>query len=220
MRNSIFNQFVIVSLQLLLISYSSFAEGPSIVDTNQLRSTTLTFTFSGRTIRKNIYCKSKTPGEVKKQAVGLLFTPISYSLLKERSKNKRSNKLPLMRELLKRALASCKSLPSPSPQPSAPPSATATPVATSAPNNFDAQGNLTAIGKAKFGVPSNLSGNIASGRSLHTSFCSGCHGEKINKNFSYLRSAISASPMFLTSADVDDGELAHLVAFLNRYRLQ
>ena len=98
-----------------------------------------------------------------------------------------------------------------------------TPVPTRTPTpttgNFDGSGNVTAAGKALFGIPSNLSANVSAGRSAWQFGCQGCHGsEKLNKTFSSYRALLKASPMFIFENDVPDSELANLTAYLNRFR--
>lgn len=98
----------------------------------------------------------------------------------------------------------------PTPTSTTPPS---TPTATS--GNFDGNGNVTAAGKSLFGIPSSLSANISSGQSVWSKNCQGCHSEKTNRTFSTYKSMIAASPMFIT---LPDSEVAHLTAYLNRFR--
>lgn len=125
-----------------------------------------------------------------------------------RKKSSLQKKLTSLQGRAKKGNAACKN------GPSGPGSPTPTPVS----GNFDASGNLTAQGKATFGVPSNLSGNITSGKNVHTTKCQGCHGDKPNKSFSQYRSLTSASPMFFSTADLPDSELANITAYLNRFR--
>lgn len=83
--------------------------------------------------------------------------------------------------------------------------------------NFDAQGNVTAAGKAVFGIPSALNGNIGMGRSIFESQCS-CHGDMLNRSMPEYRSAISQAPMYFSTSEITDQMLANLTAYLNRYR--
>ena len=85
--------------------------------------------------------------------------------------------------------------------------------------NFDGSGNLTEKGKTAFGVPSTLTGNISEGQALYNGTCEGCHSsEETNRSFTTLRSELSGDPMYFTSNDIPDSDLADLVAYLNRYR--
>jgi hypothetical protein len=92
------------------------------------------------------------------------------------------------------------------------------PTPTPAPSagNFDSAGNVTAAGKSLFGIPSNLSANKNTGKSLYDATCHGCHtSEKTNRTFSFIKTATSGSPMFLR---LSDSEVANLTAYLNRFR--
>lgn len=96
-----------------------------------------------------------------------------------------------------------------------------TPTPTPGPSssgNFDSAGNVTAAGKALFGIPSSLNGNIGAGRTLWQAQCAGCHGDKLGRTFSQYRGLISQAPMFFSSSEIPDGSLANLTAYLNRFR--
>ncbi|MBN8550879.1 MAG: hypothetical protein J0M12_16310 [Deltaproteobacteria bacterium] len=95
------------------------------------------------------------------------------------------------------------------------PTATPTPAA---PGNFDMAGNVTAKGKALFGIPSSLNGNISAGRSTWQAQCMGCHSDKLNRTMSQYRGLISQAPMFFDSNEIPDSTLANLTAYLNRFR--
>jgi len=98
------------------------------------------------------------------------------------------------------------------------PTATRTPTPTPRPSsgNFDNSGNTTAAGNTKFGIPSNLTGNISQGSSVYSNNCKGCHsGETTGHSFSYYKSSIQASPMFIFN--LSDGQLANLTAYLRRF---
>lgn len=97
-----------------------------------------------------------------------------------------------------------------------PPSLPALPGATE--GNFDIYGNLTATGKAKFGVPSNLEGNISAGSSTFKSFCT-CHEAQLNHTFDFYREKTSGAPMFFSTSELSDPALANLTAYLNRFNL-
>lgn len=84
--------------------------------------------------------------------------------------------------------------------------------------NFDLSGNVTETGRALFKIPSGLVANISSGRLVFNQKCSGCHGEHQNKSFTTLRSDTAQFPMGFTAQDLPDSELAHITAFLNRFR--
>lgn len=95
------------------------------------------------------------------------------------------------------------------------PTPTATP---SQGGNFDLSGNVTSSGKIAFAIPSALSANISTGRGHWNSMCAGCHGEKLNKSFTELRSKTQEAPMFFSTSSLPDSTLAHITAFLNRFR--
>ena len=84
--------------------------------------------------------------------------------------------------------------------------------------NFDFDGNVTAAGKSLFGIPSSLNGNISAGRAVFQAQCSGCHGDKLGRTMSQYRVLIALAPMFFDSSEINDGTLANLTAYLNRFR--
>ena len=140
--------------------------------------------------------------------------------LKSASGKKREKLLKLiakLRGLMPSGRAACEGGPGSTPDPTS----SGTPRPTSTPNpggNFDANGNVTAAGKAAFGIPSNLSANRSQGQTLHSQWCAGCHGEKTNRSFSSLRSSIAEPTMGFTTAQISDQTLAHITAYLNRFR--
>lgn len=94
------------------------------------------------------------------------------------------------------------------------------PTATPTPNtdgNYDSQGNVTAAGKTAFGIPSNLSASRETGRSIYNASCSGCHLEKTGRSFSFYKTAIQGSPMYIF--DKTDQDLANITAYLRRFEL-
>jgi hypothetical protein len=84
--------------------------------------------------------------------------------------------------------------------------------------NFDNDGNVTSTGKALFGIPDSLSANVSRGKLVHDQQCVGCHAPKTNKSFSYLRTEIAKSPMFIDTTRMPDATLADLTAYINRFR--
>lgn len=114
----------------------------------------------------------------------------------------------------------------PTPTPGSTPGATSAPTpkptATPATGNFDAQGNVTAKGKLKFGIPSNLSANKNAGQIVYNAArssnlgmksCGACHTERANRTYSYMQ-AILPSPIMLIN--LSPGDLANLTAYVNR----
>lgn len=98
--------------------------------------------------------------------------------------------------------------PTGTPQPTAVPNPTSVPGSGS----FDANGNTT-----KFGIPAGMVGTIATGTSLWTSNCSNCHrSDKRNRTFSQVKASFSISAM--TNIRMSDGQIAHIVAYLNRFQ--
>ena len=84
--------------------------------------------------------------------------------------------------------------------------------------NFDMAGNVTAVGKALFAIPSALNGNIAAGRTFWQAQCAGCHTDKLNRTMPQYRGFIAQSPMLFSEEEVPDEALANLTAYLNRFR--
>jgi hypothetical protein len=83
---------------------------------------------------------------------------------------------------------------------------------------FDGNGNLTNFGKESLGVPLNLPANSVTGGEIYKVSCQGCHGEKSNRTFQVLRTQTAIAPMFFNSTTLPDATLAHITAFLNRFR--
>lgn len=85
--------------------------------------------------------------------------------------------------------------------------------------SFDSLGNVTAAGKALFGIPSNLNASIDAGLTVHNfNSCAGCHGEERNRTFSAYRTIIAGPEMGFSVNDINDQQLADLTAYLNRFR--
>ena len=85
---------------------------------------------------------------------------------------------------------------------------------------YDRLGNMTAAGKAAFGVPSNLSASVNSGIGVWNNTCKGCHQTSPMalsiKTFPLIRARIQLSPMsFSIPAEVTEQMIADVVAFAN-----
>jgi hypothetical protein len=108
--------------------------------------------------------------------------------------------------------------PTPTPTPGTTPKPTAgptpKPTATPATGNFDSKGNVTAAGKAKFGIPSNLSANVGAGQTVNSAHCMGCHTERANRTYGYMRPLLGSNIM--PTVKISDGDLANLTAYINR----
>lgn len=107
------------------------------------------------------------------------------------------------------------------PTPTRDPMPTRTPLPTPTPTPmryFDAAGSLTEYGKQQLGVPSQFEATIDIGEISYTYRCTQCHGEYGGRTFSNYRTAISAPPMYFIPPVLGDNELAHLTAYLNRFR--
>jgi chorismate synthase len=168
---------------------------------------------SSGTITCGIVQSTWVPGKMSRGAFVAYSSQVKKLKVSARSarapkKTKLLTKIKNLRAAIAAGKESCASGP---PQGSSP---TPTP---SGLGNFDAQGNVTASGKALFGIPASMSGNIGVGRAIYTAQCS-CHGDMLNRSMPDYRSAISESPMFFSSSDVTDQMLADLTAYLNRYR--
>lgn len=155
-----------------------------------------------------------------------LFLPLSAKVKALKRKIKQASgaakerlmkKLPKLLAQRKAGDKACVGGPNqPTPTPGGGATKTPTPVAS---GNFDSQGNVTAAGKAAFGIPSNLAANSNTGSSFYNSLCKGCHiSEERNKSFSQYRTSTSGSPMFFTTSALPDSTLAHITAYLNRFR--
>jgi len=167
-----------------------------------------------------------------------LFVPYSADIkaLKAKIKLAKAAKKPALKKKLAALLAKaaagdrvCKNTSpgqQPTPTPGATPGATPGPTKTPTPapvaGYFDARGNVTAAGKVKFGIPSNLSANINAGLAVYNAqkstnqglkSCGACHQERSNRTYGYMQ-AILPSPIMLITLSA--GELANLTAYINR----
>jgi len=85
---------------------------------------------------------------------------------------------------------------------------------------FDRLGNMTAAGKAAFGVPSNLNASVNSGIGVWNATCKGCHQTSPMalsiRTFPLIKARIQLSPMsFSIPAEVTEQMIADVVAFAN-----
>ncbi len=109
----------------------------------------------------------------------------------------------------------------PTPNPEITPEVTPTPTPTSTPQPmryFDSAGSLTTYGKQQLGVPNELAANIDVGAVSVNIRCLQCHGEYAGRTFGQYRTAIIAPPMYYVPPVLGDNELAHITAYLNRFR--
>ena len=215
-----------------------FAADQALVDAADLRSTSVEVVVRGKAVSRDVFCLGKVPGTASKRGAQSRFSSFASQVKSLRKSNPQSSKLPLLRALQVAGKAACAALviappdaspvapPGTTPATPATPAATATPtptptvIATSTPgsSNFDALGNVTEKGKVTFGIPSQLSGNVTTGKNVTRSFCSGCHSEKVNRTYPELDAAIRKSPMLYDESNMTRQELADIVAYLNRFR--
>jgi len=167
---------------------------------------------------KEIFCLGNVPGKLSSKAGATLFTAYSQVLKKQKQKLKKKpsvknqKKVKSTRQIKKKGSQACKNVVPPTP------TTTPTPEVSPPPDgNFDAVGNVTDEGKLLFGIPSELNANIEAGLIIQNAEC-GCHGERNNRTFSQLRTAILGEPMFIGESEVPDQDLADLTAYLNRFR--
>lgn len=206
---------------------------PTLVSSDDLKATTIEFKFGKKFESHEIVCFGSTPGTARDRSNGVLFTPFSHTLKTLRN-NSRTKKIRLdrARALQKNGKIACTNLsappisqptpmptPLPSPEPTTTPvqpSPTATP--TPAPANFLDNGDVTSAGKTIFGIPQNLAANKFTGQGILQNRCLGCHNENGQfSSFDYLRQKIAEPPMSFTQTTLPDEELAHLIAWLNRF---
>jgi hypothetical protein len=158
-----------------------------------------------------------------------------------RTRSKLQKQLTRARSLLRRRSAACallpmpgegRSLPSPTPEgtppqsgptPTPPPSSSATPTAKTI--YIDSNGVVTEEGRALFQIPANLPANRTSGKAVFDDQCAGCHDgsqrrQPTGLTFPTYRTEMARSPMFITSSQVPNSDLAHLTVYLNRFRTQ
>lgn len=221
----------IVTLSGLILWGASPARAQSLVDSAQLRATSVSVSLKGKRSAHTIFCLGTTAGVVARRATGVKFTPYPIVLRDLKKKDPKSKKLPLLKAISSAGRSACALgvVPTPTPGAVAPgPIPTATPQPTSPPaplptntpttGNFDTKGNVTEKGKALFGIPSNLSANVSSGKLVLQSFCTGCHGERVGLSYQTIDTAIRKSPMLYDESSISRQQLADLVAYLNRFR--
>ena len=108
------------------------------------------------------------------------------------------------------------------------PTATPTPTPTATPSgctSYFSGNDVTACGKVAFGISSALSANVGTGLTQYQSECAGCHNgvfrpadQGANLTFAQLRVAIAGPGMSITTSQVTDAELAHIVAYLKGFK--
>lgn len=174
------------------------------VDPAAVSSTSVLVKIGKRTVFRAIQCYNGKPGETKNTRKGLKFNPYSRRLRTlRRSGNTRSKKFKTVRALNKAGRSACRGNQN-------------TPTPTPSTDIFSGD-EVTAYGKQVLEIPSNLSANVASGRIIFSSTCT-CHDEKRNETFTYLRSATSRPVMDFSEETLPDQDLAHITAYLNRFR--
>lgn len=220
-------------MSLILLAAVGIA-AVDVTHSNDLAQVSVTFSIGPKDFTKEISCYKNIPGVVKTKGDKLLFTAYSESLRTLKLKKKvglpvSARKLREVKTLKKEGLGACTQVvplpsqtPTPTPAPTPEPGSTPTPTPTATPvpqGNFDLFGNVTEKGKAAFGIPSNFEASITTGKGVHDlKSCGGCHDQKLNKSFSYLREKTKLSPMFYDENSLTDQELAQLTAYLNRFQ--
>lgn len=188
---------------------------PEPVDQSQLAE--IQVKYKGK--KERLYCFNKTSGTIKLRTNQIFFTALSESIKKAKKSGDKS-KLKKLTALQKQAKPLCIALPSPTPTPPIP---TATPTPEPTPPsvyiNFDIDGNVTDAGRALFQIPVGLPANVSLGRFVLQRYCTGCHIERVNRTFPDIRESIRRAPMLYDEQQIPDSELAHLIAYLNRFRL-
>ena len=188
----------------MLSAFSLFLLGAGTITVKASAVKKTSVTYKGK--RTTIYCYKGTAGTSKVSGSSAKFTSYKYLLSKTSRTRSRStyDKYQSLDLLGKKACKSASATPTPTPNPQT--------------GNFDNNGNVTAAGKAIFGIPSNLSANISAGRTVQQVKCTGCHVERTNYTFPVVREKIKQSPMLFDEEQVPDQQLANLVAYLNRFR--
>ncbi|MCO6429608.1 MAG: hypothetical protein J5J00_02020 [Deltaproteobacteria bacterium] len=202
MSGRVFQYFSLTIFSVLLLICSAAAQ--------DLRKVQVSWKEGAKTKKRGIYCSGITPGSAKEINGALNFTSFTSAIKSIKSKKGSKGKLALLKRLNSLGKRQCRK-----------DSAPGTPSPTPAPTlgNFDAFGNVTAQGKAAFGIPSIYSGNVSQGKALYQSICIGCHVERVNWSFPALRSAIAQSPMFYDESRISNSDLANITAYLNRFRI-
>lgn len=194
-------QFVLLILYFAAFPPLSFA-ATKTVRMNQLKETSVKY--KGK--KERVFCLSLTPGSIRKQGSSIRFTPFADTLKRTNSR-KDPKGYAKYKALVSLGKTECKRISRATPRP--------TPTPT---GNFDVYGDVTEAGRILFGIPAGLPANVSQGRLVQDSTCTGCHAERTNWTFPNVRSRIALAPMYIDSNELPDTELAHLIAYLNRFR--
>ncbi len=207
-----------------IVFASFFLLGLSAVNPQDISLIEVTYRVNGKDRSKEIVCLDNQPGLLRNRNGQFLFKSLQ-SKVRTLRKKKRENptdvrfkkRLRNTRKLYKTGKVVCQ-MSSPSPTPSLPtPTPTPTPVNTVT-SYFTANGDVTEAGKREFGIPSHLEANMLTGMDLWQSYCFGCHEERQRPTFDMLRSVISKEPMYYDEELLPDDELAHIMAWVSRFR--
>lgn len=206
-----------VSLCAIILFLPLFAEARRGVPiTNEeVEERVVDYVHKRKSFQAILYCYEDVPGRVFVRAGELAFESLTDELKRKRKKRRKTGKP------LKKVLAKLRSLVVQSSDVCLHPGATPTPSNAPPPSSngyFEDNGDVTTLGKTTFLIPAQLSANIWTGRDVFNSKCSGCHEERTNRDFQNLRTNTARSPMFYDEATLPNADLAHLTAYLNRFR--
>ena len=204
--------FAALGVSLFMANEVYAVSRTQVVESSELTSTKISYKVEGRTKSKTIYCLKKVPGDAKSVSGGVLFTPVATTIAKMKAKKIRGTKLNAQIAIKKAGTSACTKL-----QNGTSPTPTPTPSQIGG-GNFDGSGNTTPKGNTAFGIPSGITGNITSGKTTFSTYCS-CHGSLSAKTFPYLRTRIAQDPMNFDSTQIPDSVLADVTAYLNRFSL-
>lgn len=185
----------------------------------------------------DICCKGQIAGKVHKRN-GFITLKSMQKTAKKKKKLAQQKKL---KRLMKSAKNYCKQVVEHRPTQTPTPVGTAQPTPNSTPQptpissptptgelNFDENTNVTETGKECFKIPSYLQANANRGTLAVDRACTGCHGTHLftipeatlyDRDFAYVSQRIREAPMSITEDWVNENDVADIVAFLNRFRI-
>ena len=182
---------------------------PALVKRNSKGGTVVSVSKELRRLRKIVRSSSKASSSKSQRATQKLIKRLTKDLEQQSPYCK-----------LGPPAGSGSGLPSPTPYATLPPFITPSPTLGPTPSSgfFDQEGNVTDYGRSYLMIPSALPANIGIGKGLYNSKCTGCHIERTNRLFPDLGSQTAKEPMFYSVDSLPDTELAHITAYLNRFR--
>ncbi|MCB0353858.1 MAG: hypothetical protein KDD64_10050 [Bdellovibrionales bacterium] len=188
--------------------------GAARISVDELVSTSVVISNGGFSEVVDLYCGGGAPYALKTR--GTRITPKPYATLVRRAKKKFTirgvgkSSLRRLRKINKAGKSACLGL-----EPNGTPTPTPTPSQDE--GYFNSAGDVTALGKQVFEIPSQLRANIWDGMIIWEQTC-GCHELRSKSTMPLIREAILQEPMYFDQAALPDEDLANITAWLLKFR--